>query len=59
VFRKFAEPEAIAATNELTRISLDPVTLELRPEKSLRRSKATETEDPTAAEYPKARSLFV
>ncbi len=59
MLRKLAVPLAIAATTELRRISLDPVTLRVIPENNFLKRRATETEDPTAAEYPKARSLLV
>ena len=59
VFRKLAEPLAMAATKELIKVSLGPVNRLVIPEKSFLRTRATETEEPTAAEYPKAKSLVV
>jgi hypothetical protein len=59
VLRKLAVPPAIELTREFIRINLDPVTLLVIPEKSFLNKRATLTEEPTAAEYPSARSLFV
>jgi hypothetical protein len=50
VFRKPAVPPAMQLTNELIRINFVPVTRLETPEKTFLNSRATDTEDPTAAE---------
>lgn len=59
VLRKLAVPPAIELTIELIRISLLPVTPLDMLLNSFLIINATLTEDPTAAEYPKAKSLVV
>jgi hypothetical protein len=59
VLRKLAVPPAMELITEFMIISLDPVVRLVSPEKSFLRISAIETEDPTAAEYPYAKSLVV
>ncbi len=59
VFRKLAVPPASDPIIEFIRIRRAPVTLEDIPENTFLNKRATETEDPTAAQYPCARSVVV
>lgn len=54
--RNPAEPLAIDATKELIIINLLPVTLAVIPENNFLSNKATVTDEPTAAPYPKPKS---
>jgi hypothetical protein len=50
VFRKLAVPPAIDAMRELIKISFAPVTRLETPEKIFLKSRAMDTDEPTAAE---------
>jgi hypothetical protein len=59
VLRKLAVPPAIAAITEFKIISLAPENFAENPAKAFLRTSAILTDDPTAAEYPYARSLVL
>jgi hypothetical protein len=58
-FKKPALPLAIDEIRELIRINLLPVKDDATPENNHLIVKATDTEEPTAAVYPVAKSLVV
>ena len=59
VFKKLAVPPASDPIIELIKINRAPVTREDIPENTFLSKSATDTEDPTAAQYPCARSVVV